>query len=211
MRRSSQINMYMFHLYKVKIKVYLAPLIIASWAVYFCQTFISKIALWVNLIFSSSHKDMSWDEVKNSSLSLPFHQWVPVWTNARCDPVHDAARWLGRGSWPPGHGGWALSDARGRGRSSSRAEQVGLRSLAEERASLNVAARVAGCGSSPERRLHRTQPPLESRAEGSWAMIARLVAWAWTSPDTGGPARGRGHRWDAGAVVPGLQEGRGRR
>jgi hypothetical protein len=35
---------------------------------FFCQTLISKTASWVKLFFSS-HKDMSWDEAENSSLS----------------------------------------------------------------------------------------------------------------------------------------------
>jgi len=35
---------------------------------FFCQTLISKTASWVKLFFFSSHKEMSWDEAKKSSL-----------------------------------------------------------------------------------------------------------------------------------------------
>ena len=31
---------------------------------FFCQTLISKTTLWMNLFLFSSHKEMSWDELK---------------------------------------------------------------------------------------------------------------------------------------------------
>jgi len=38
------------------------------WAVFFCQTLISKTASWVKLFFPSSHKDISWIKLEKSSL-----------------------------------------------------------------------------------------------------------------------------------------------
>jgi len=35
---------------------------------FFCQTLISKTALWMKLFFSSSHKDISWMKLEKSSL-----------------------------------------------------------------------------------------------------------------------------------------------
>jgi hypothetical protein len=43
---------------------------------FFYQTLIFKTTLWMKLFFSSSHKDMSWDESENSSLSHLSPSWV---------------------------------------------------------------------------------------------------------------------------------------
>jgi len=36
---------------------------------FFYQTLISKTVSWVKVLFFSSHKELSWDEVEKSSLS----------------------------------------------------------------------------------------------------------------------------------------------
>jgi hypothetical protein len=43
---------------------------------FFCQTSFFKIALWVKLFIISSHKGMSWDEAKKSSLPQLYLPYV---------------------------------------------------------------------------------------------------------------------------------------
>jgi len=54
----------------------LMKLLCACFFFFFCQTLISKTTFWVKLFFSSSHKDMGWDESENSSLCQLFPSWA---------------------------------------------------------------------------------------------------------------------------------------